>query len=80
MKTSVVKFFAGSRIWLAVLYVLFLGVAGVCHAQATAAPAQPPPTAKTVAAAVAPAAIAQQIKPAPASRIIVASSPGAWRA
>jgi hypothetical protein len=54
MKTSVVKFFAGSGIRLAVLSLLFLGLAGVCMAQASAAPARP----------AAPAAAAPQAQPA----------------
>ena len=36
MKTFVLKNFAGSGIRLAVLSVLFLGIAGVCQAQASA--------------------------------------------
>jgi hypothetical protein len=54
MKTSVVRIFAGSGIRLAVLSVLLLGMAGVCMAQASAAPAQP----------AASAAVAQQAHPA----------------
>ncbi|MGD0346482.1 MAG: hypothetical protein ABSA85_06980 [Terracidiphilus sp.] len=54
MKTCVVKFFAGSGIRLAVLSLLFLGLAGVCMAQASAAPARP----------AAPAAAAPQAQPA----------------
>jgi hypothetical protein len=54
MKTSVVKFFAGSGIRLAVLSLLFLGLAGVCMAQASAAPARP----------ATPAAVAPQAQPA----------------
>lgn len=52
MKTSIVKFFAGSGIRLAVVSLLFLGLAGVCMAQASAAPARP--MAQTAANAVAP--------------------------
>jgi hypothetical protein len=54
MKTSVVKILAGSAIRLAVLSVLFLGMAGACMAQASAAPAQP----------AAQAAVAPQAHPA----------------
>jgi hypothetical protein len=52
MKTSVVKILAGSAIRLAVLSVLFLGMAGACMAQASAAR----PAAK--------AAVAPQAQPA----------------
>lgn len=41
MKTSVHGIFAGSGMRLAVLSVLFLGLAGICMAQASAAPARP---------------------------------------
>jgi len=41
MKTCVVKFFAGSGIRLAILSLLFLAIAGVCIAQASAAAARP---------------------------------------
>lgn len=45
MKTSIVKFFAGSGIRLAVLSLLFLGLTGICMAQASAAsPAIPAAT------------------------------------
>jgi hypothetical protein len=54
MKTFVRKIFAGSAIRLAVLSVLFLGMAGACMAQASAAPAQP----------AAQAAVAPQAHPA----------------
>jgi len=50
MKSSVVKFFAGSGIRLAVLSVLFLGMAGACMAQASAAAAQPARAAVSVSA------------------------------
>lgn len=53
MKTSIVKFFAGSGIRLAVLSLLFLGLAGVCMAQASAASAT----------ADGPAAVAPQAQP-----------------
>lgn len=45
MKTSVVKFFAGPGIRLAVLSVLLLGIAGVCMAQASVVAARPAPQA-----------------------------------
>lgn len=48
MKTCAVKFFAGSGIRLAVLSLLFLGLAGVCMAQASAAPARPAAPAAAV--------------------------------
>jgi hypothetical protein len=53
MRTSIVKFFAGSGIRLAILSMLLLGMAGVCMAQASAAPAPP----------AAPAAVAPQAQP-----------------
>jgi len=52
--------YSGFGIQRTVLTVAIVGMASVCHAQATAAPAQPPPNAKAVAAAVAPAAQAGQ--------------------
>jgi Na+-transporting methylmalonyl-CoA/oxaloacetate decarboxylase gamma subunit len=61
MKTSVVKFFAGSGIRLAVLSLLFLAMAGVCMAQASAV-ANPaaPAAAGRLAAAVPQAQISAQ--------------------
>lgn len=53
MKTSVVKFFAGSEIRLAVLSVLLLGMAGTCQGQASASAARP----------AAPSATASQAQP-----------------
>jgi Na+-transporting methylmalonyl-CoA/oxaloacetate decarboxylase gamma subunit len=55
MKAFILKNFAGSAIRLAVLSVLILGMASVCQAQASSAPAQP---TKAVAAATAPGMVA----------------------
>jgi hypothetical protein len=62
MKAFILKILAGSGIRLAVLSVLILGMASVCQAQASAAPAQP--TAKAGASASAPAAVAPGAQPA----------------
>lgn len=69
MKTSVVKFFAGSGIRLAVLSLLFLAMAGAGMAQATGAAAQPATKAAVPAAApvnASPAAQAAQTRQAAA--------------
>ena len=55
MKAFILKNLAGSGIRLAVLSVLILGMAGVCQAQASSAPAQP--AAKAVVPATAPEAV-----------------------
>lgn len=65
MKTSIVKFFAGSGIRLAVLSLLFLGLAGVCMAQASAAPARPAATAPQAQPVAQPAQTAPTSKRAP---------------
>ena len=55
MKAFILKNLAGSGIRLAVLSVSILGMASVCQAQASSAPAQP--TAQAVVPATAPEAV-----------------------
>ena len=62
MKAFILKNLAGSGIRLAVLSVLILGMAGVCQAQASSAPAQP--IAKAGVPAAAPEAVTPGAQPA----------------